>query len=392
MLDNKSLDAINKLRTIEEELSSLHFVEREDPLRGIIVSLIADTNVLLVGPPGGAKSMLATKIIKRILGGKYFELLLHPYTQLEEVAGPISLESLQKDRYKRNIENTINEADVAFLDEVFKCGPAILNYCLSLMNERIYYNDGKRCSSPLLTLIGASNELPEESDGLAAFLDRFVLKYHVPTLVEKNSWMVMFDKALDYKEPEESSSAFVTIEEIRHLQKVCKTIEVPLGVRKASLEIIKALSKEGVMVSPRVGVQSFNIAKASALLDGRSVVNEDDLLMYRHTFWTDPTEEPTIHRIILKVTSPEGTKLKNYMAEAAELFSNFEALAVNLETKDPEVFKKVTETLQNLRNIKDAMERVKKSLREKDKSTHTANDYLKQVISYMNDVYAAATS
>ncbi len=67
------------------------------------------------------------------------------------------------------------EADVAFVDEIFKANSSILNALLTLLNERSFDNGAGRMRVPLLCLVGASNEMPENED-LDALYDRFLLR------------------------------------------------------------------------------------------------------------------------------------------------------------------------------------------------------------------------
>lgn len=68
------------------------------------------------------------------------------------------------------------------IDETFKANSAILNTLLTLMNERLFHNDGQPTPCPLVTLFGASNELPEGRE-LEALFDRFLLRYEVSYLL-----------------------------------------------------------------------------------------------------------------------------------------------------------------------------------------------------------------
>ena len=97
----------------------------------------------------------------RVCGGQYFERLLTRFSVPEEVFGPLSLKSLEKDKLKRNVQGFLPDSDVAFLDEVFKANSAILNCLLTLLNERVFDNGDQRievpcsCSrSPLLASYG----------------------------------------------------------------------------------------------------------------------------------------------------------------------------------------------------------------------------------------------
>ena len=152
------------------------FVERDRVVDGLLIALLARQHVLLLGPPGTAKSLLARTLCESLEGARFFEWLLTKFSTPEELFGPVSLQALEAGRYERITDGKIPEAHVAFLDEVFKSNSAILNALLTLMNERMYHEGSAARPVPLQTLVAASNELPDEAyrslDRFAAALSR----------------------------------------------------------------------------------------------------------------------------------------------------------------------------------------------------------------------------
>src|SRR3989304_4050618 len=182
--------AVEKLRKIREELRG-EFFERDDVIDGALSALLSGSHVLLIGPPGTAKSLLAHEICKSVSGAKYFQWLLTKFTTPEEIFGAVSLKGLENDEYRRVTSGKLPEADIAFLDEVFKASSSILNTLLTIMNERIFYNGMERIQVPLITLFGASNEIPSEEDELEALYDRFLLRYVVDYIREDFRFLKM---------------------------------------------------------------------------------------------------------------------------------------------------------------------------------------------------------
>ena len=127
------------LRTIRDELRQ-QFLERAELIDGALVALLAGQHVLVIGPPGTAKSMLADEVCRRINGARYFQWLLTRFTTPEELFGAVSLNALERDEYRRLTTHKLPEAHIAFLDEVFKASSSILNTILTLMNERRFHN------------------------------------------------------------------------------------------------------------------------------------------------------------------------------------------------------------------------------------------------------------
>jgi MoxR-like ATPase len=165
-----------RMSVVRNELSS-YFVDKREIVDLLCVCTVAQEPLLLVGKPGTAKSDLIIKFCQALSleEGQYFEYMLTKFTEPNEIIGPIDIERMKKGSYFRKTEGKLPQAEIVFLDEIFKSNSAILNTLLTIINERKFYQEGKPTTVPLKMIFAATNEIPE-FDELNALKDRFTLK------------------------------------------------------------------------------------------------------------------------------------------------------------------------------------------------------------------------
>lgn len=285
----------NSFTTLEEIKNALNakFYEREAEVEAILIALLSRQHVLLVGPSGTAKSALAIEFAKMIQGTHYFQWLLTKFSTPEELFGPLSLKDLEQGVYKRNTETKMPQANLVFLDEIFKANSAILNSLLTIINERIFYNDGSPVNVPLMSVIGASNEYPEEGEGLEALFDRFLLRFEVEYIAEDSNFISMMKNAGQHVQ-----MPTITMEDLKHFQSLTDMVVVPDEVYTAISKIRKELRDEGIRPSDRLFKQSVSILQARALIRNRNVVWVEDIVILENAVWETVDQKDTVSFIV----------------------------------------------------------------------------------------------
>jgi len=320
------------------------FPERTNIIDGTLAAILAGEHVLLIGPPGTAKSALV-RAIAQAFGGSYFERLLTKFSTPEEIFGPISLKALEQDRFARVTAGKLPEAEFAFIDEIFKSNSAVLNSLLSVVNERVFHNDGAPVSCPLVTLIGASNELPEGKE-LEALFDRFLLRFDVGyLLVASNLRGVLVG-------PEPTVATKLTMDDLRRAQADVAAVKITDETIDALLSIRDACRGDGIVASDRRWKKSLKLVKSSAWLAGENRTCPEDLAILTDSMWREPKERAKVARIVGTLSDPASmqsveildaareiaTKVaglksgdrKAYIAQAAQAVEQFDAQQVRL--------------------------------------------------------------
>jgi MoxR-like ATPase len=303
----------DRLRALRDALGA-GLVEREMPLRLALLAALAGEHLLLLGPPGTAKSLLARRLRLAFRDAALFERLLTRFSVPEELFGPLSLRALEDDRYERATAGFLPTAHVAFLDEVFKANSAILNALLTLLNEREFDNGTVRQKTPLVAVIAASNELPEGEE-LDALFDRFLVRCHVGPVSDEG-----FDRLLDLggaSEPTIDPAGTFSAEELASLR--AAAARVPLGNEARQLlrdARVFHRSRE-IPVSDRRFRKIVGLLQMSAFTHGRSEVSLWDCALLVHATWDAPAREAEVRDFYasrIGVGGREGEELPRLLA------------------------------------------------------------------------------
>ncbi|WP_257451218.1 AAA family ATPase [Archangium lipolyticum] len=279
-------------------------VEREAMVELVALCAVAGEHLLVIGPPGTAKSE-AVRRTARALGGGCFEYLLGRFTEPSEIFGPVDLRKLREGVVETETAGMLPEAEVAFLDEVFLGSTAILNTLLGLLNERVFRRGHTRMHCPLRVCVGASNALPED-EALAAFADRFLARTFVESVPDTRLEDLLAGGASLARFAEARTASWEAVDVLARAAR-----EADLGpVRPHLAHALRTLRAAGIGLSDRRMVKAQRLVSAAAALAGRTTPSVADL-------WT----------LIYVVPSKEGQALARDVLRELLAHSENSALA-----------------------------------------------------------------
>jgi len=264
------------------------FLGKQETVRLMMLSVLAGEHIALIGPPGTAKSALV-RTFARYLDSRYFEYLLTRFTEPNELFGPVDIPAFRQGTYRRRTEGMMPEAEVVFLDEIFKSNSAILNALLTILNERKFNNGGSVVDVPLLSVFGASNEVPSD-ESLQAIFDRFLLRvrsehldaYHFQELVQRGVQL-----EIERLVPEAGHGPFVSTRDLRAAQaEIARRMQISDELMATYKSLVFQIRAEGVSLSDRRVVKLLKLMAASAFFDGRPAADISDLFILKHTWNT----------------------------------------------------------------------------------------------------------
>ena len=324
--------------------------EKETEISLSLLAALAGESIILLGPPGVAKSMVARQLKNAFRDAHSFEYLMSRFSTPDEIFGPVSIQKLKtSDTYERAVDGYLPTADVVFLDEIWKAGPAIQNTLLTVINEKIFRNGNREMHLPLKLLVAASNELPAKGEGLEALWDRFVIRIESrPIRMEKNFRAMLLEvkSSLEVKSEErrvknstdlfedtisdEQIGADVSISPAEYAewsQAIDKigvkeeVLDAISRIRKAlrAVNVDEAAERRNIYVSDRRWKNIVRLLRTSAFMQDREEVDICDLLPIYHCLWQEPEERDAIRSIVIRsLFAPFADKLVEMKKALAE--------------------------------------------------------------------------
>ena len=290
--------------------------ERERAVGLALLTAVAGESIFLLGPPGVGKSLIARRLKYAFRDGVSFEYLMSKFSTPDEVFGPISIKKLkEEDKYERLTDRYLPGANIVFLDEIWKAGPAIQNALLTVLNEKIYRNGEEDLRVNIRGIITASNELPPRSANLAPIWDRFLVRLELGKIQSYDNFVKMVVDTRDVYQDDIPTDVKLTEATLDEWSARIDAVEVPAEVLNTLQLILYKIEQYNqqpnnaahqVRIYDRRWKKIVRLLRAAAFLHDRDRVTLMDCFLMEHCLWNGPEQREVIREMLVEAVRKHG--------------------------------------------------------------------------------------
>ncbi len=365
-----------KFAKVQDRLNTI-VLERDTEIRNMLACTVSGQHAFMLGLPGIGKSYLITEYLKCFDTVKYFDKLMTAHTDVSEVFGPVSIKALRDDdKLEYNTEGFLADVHVAFLDEIWKSNSQVLNALLTIMQERKFANGNQNIQAPLISLFGASNELPQD-ESLGALYDRFICRMHVQPLKADSSFAAMLTAS---KVDDLDDGDKLSIKDLEDAGKQAANVDItdiiePLTLLRTMLKVPEFGLHDKVYVSDRRWKACVKFLQAIAWMQGVDKLDKDHVRYLTDCLWDNPDDREAIAQLLTHSEFVSATvdrfqtlynesvaliAIANKMDDKKELGKLF----VQLKERKDELESKIKNNPDKAHHLKDIMAEFKAGFRQ----------------------------
>lgn len=312
---------IDKFKAILD-FQDARIINRRHELLVMQIAFVAKVHVVLHGPPGNGKSMTADGIVSHFPDARIFKTQAYKASTPEQFLGPISFKAMENDEYRRITKGKFADCDFAYVDELPRAPKPVMTSFQGGMVEREFDNGNGPEPIDLRTFIGTSNHLPDDEE-LQAFFDRFCFKLIIEPPQSQDDIRAIIRGGIERRAGRQSLQPpvelMVELWELDALHDAANQVVVPDDFEIAVADLYANLVGEGVTFSPRRLADFVGACQAAALLDGRTEVMQDDILLADDSLWSAEEDRELVHSHVVKFAS-------EWQKEKSELIDSYDEL------------------------------------------------------------------
>ena len=258
----------------------------------LITSIVADGHILIESVPGLAKTT-AAKAISDALDGKFSRIQCTPDLLPSDIIGT-QIYHQETGKFETIFGPVF--ANFVLLDEVNRSSAKTQSAMLEAMQERQVTIGGITYKMPQDIFIVIATQNPIEQEGTyplsEAQTDRFMIKEKITYPTTEEEILIMNkieDGSINTVKP-----AVLTLEDVDKVQDIAEMVYVDPSVKKYIADIVTATREPAAHIdkkfaqyirigaSPRATINFLKIAKASALIHGRTFAIPEDVKGMAH--------------------------------------------------------------------------------------------------------------
>lgn len=290
-------DVRRRLRENRAALVGYFSTQRTAEIQALTACLLSRQHILLLGPPGRAKSLLARTWSSQLHDATYREALCTRQTTEQDLFYYLDIPAFTQGQHVYKYDGKLVEGHIQLWDESFKLNGGTLNAGLGVLNERIAPG-GYR--SPLITAVGTSNEMGED-ESVAALEDRWLARFWVDAMDDSN-FETFLRRRVRARRGDKSALPPtlqpIGLHEIEAAQQAVAAMDFEDEVYAAFRQLRRSLAGVSIDVTDRRFGWCVDYLQAIAWLDGAASVEVDHVEALRHVLWRRPEDRPTVEAAI----------------------------------------------------------------------------------------------
>ena len=336
--------------------------ERETAVNLAFLTTVAGESIFLLGPPGVGKSLIARRLKHAFEDGTSFEYLMSKFSTPDEIFGPVSIKKLKdEDKYERLTDRYLPGANIVFLDEIWKAGPAIQNALLTILNEKIYRNGDLDIAVDIRGIITASNELPPRNQSLEAIWDRFLVRLEIGKIRRFRNFVSMIVDTKDVYADTVPADLKLTQARLDEWTAQVDGVEVPAEVLNTIQLVMVKIEEHNarpnqannqIKIYDRRWKKIIRLMRTSAYLNGRQRVDLMDCFLMQHCLWNTPEHREVISEMITDAVRQHGYSLAINLGalkkEVRELEADIEQETQIKSTREEDLLQPIKEHFYEL--------------------------------------------